>query len=106
MSSNVRLNANRMLRTRKILSYVAERLEPPPGQSHGTEMRVEDYLELYCQNQVCRSFLSHRQLLTFFHQLLDPKVTLGTVRAHIWKGGGDVLLQYNTKTTDAAPITA
>ncbi|KAI9886107.1 MAG: hypothetical protein M1823_002067 [Watsoniomyces obsoletus] len=83
---NVRLNANRMLRTRKILSYVAERLEPlPSGPVEGGrgEMKVEDYMELYCQNQ-----------------LLHPKVTLATVRAHIWKGGGDVLLHYKAKTID------
>ncbi|KAF2428605.1 WD repeat protein-like protein [Tothia fuscella] len=54
--SNTRLNANRMLRARKILSYVAERIEPqqavPEKSSDSSEaLRPEDYLELYCQNQ-------------------------------------------------------
>ena len=49
--SNNRLNANRMLRARKILSYVAERIEPPPAKDE-EELKPEEYLELYCQNQV------------------------------------------------------
>jgi WD repeat-containing protein 48 len=57
---NTRLNANRMLRARKILAYVAERIEPGPPPPIPTEkaentpppLRPEDYLELYCQNQV------------------------------------------------------
>ncbi|KAF2018755.1 WD repeat protein-like protein [Aaosphaeria arxii CBS 175.79] len=49
--SNNRLNANRMLRARKILSYVAERIEPPPAQDEEV-LKPEEYLELYCNNQV------------------------------------------------------
>lgn len=53
-----------MLRARKILSYVAERLEPhkePLSESSFTQqqqesprdqMRPEDYLELYCHDEV------------------------------------------------------
>ena len=55
-SSNNRLNANRMLRARKILAYVAERIEPPPSKEEveaGEVLKHEEYLELYCQNQVC-----------------------------------------------------
>ncbi|KAF2276189.1 WD repeat protein-like protein [Westerdykella ornata] len=53
--SNNRLNANRMLRARKILAYVAERIEPPPEEKEGEEvLKPEEYLELYCQGQVCR----------------------------------------------------
>lgn len=52
-SSNNRLNANRMLRARKILSYVAERIEPAPSkEDEANQMKPEEYLELYCQNQV------------------------------------------------------
>jgi WD repeat-containing protein 48 len=49
---NTRLNANRMLRARKILSYVAERIEPQPEKPDPEALRPEEYLELYCQNQV------------------------------------------------------
>lgn len=55
--SNNRLNANRMLRARKILSYIAERIEPAPTKEEAEAgvMKPEEYLELYCQNQVCFS---------------------------------------------------
>ena len=58
---NNRLNANRMLRAKKILGYVAERIEPAQAAGKGDgggeggegRMRPEEYLELWCQNQVC-----------------------------------------------------
>jgi len=50
---NTRLNANRMLRARKIMGYVAERIEPPTAEPEEGAMRPEEYLELYCNNQVC-----------------------------------------------------
>ena len=53
--SNNRLNANRMLRARKILAYIAERIEPTPTKEELEQgvMKPEEYLEIYCQNQVC-----------------------------------------------------
>ncbi|KAK0645315.1 UBP9-binding protein [Lasiodiplodia hormozganensis] len=74
---NNRLNANRMLRARKIMAYVAERIEPPPEQPDPNALRPEEYLELYCNNQ-----------------LISPTMTLATIRAHVWRGGGDVILYY------------
>lgn len=60
--SNNRLNANRMLRARKILGYVAERIEPAPTKEDlekqaetGGVLKPDEYLELYCNGQV--SFL-------------------------------------------------
>jgi WD repeat-containing protein 48 len=58
---NTRLNANRMLRARKILGYVAERIEPAPSGGTPAEeeiLRPEEYLELWCQDKVCASFSS------------------------------------------------
>ncbi|KAL1607872.1 hypothetical protein SLS60_002810 [Paraconiothyrium brasiliense] len=79
--SNNRLNANRMLRARKILSYVAERIEPAPSkedlEEESVNLKPEEYLELYCQNQ-----------------LIAPTMTLASIRAHVWRGGGDVVLYY------------
>lgn len=66
-----------MLRARKILAYVAERIEPAPTEPDVDAMRPEEYLELWCQNQ-----------------LIPPKMTLATIRAHVWRGGGDVMLYY------------
>lgn len=49
---NNRLNANRMLRVKKILSYVAERIEQPPEDSEENPLKPEEYLDLYCNEQV------------------------------------------------------
>ena len=49
---NSRLNANRMLRVKKILGYVAERIEKPSEQPDPEALNPEDYLELYCYDQV------------------------------------------------------
>lgn len=49
-----------MLRARKILGYVAERIEPAPTKedleksvAEGGVLRPEEYLELWCNGQVC-----------------------------------------------------
>ena len=83
-----------MLRAKKILAYVAERIEapppaPPPGaepetfekppEDPATVMKPEEYLELYCQGH-----------------LVDPNMTLATLRVHVWRTGGDVVLYYKS----------
>lgn len=52
---NSRLNANRMLRVKKILSYIAERIEEVPEEPSPDELAPEEYLELYCNDQVRQS---------------------------------------------------
>lgn len=48
-----RLNANRMLRAKKVLAYVAERIDPlDPNEPEESAMPPEEYLELYCQKTV------------------------------------------------------
>lgn len=64
---NDRLNANRMLRAKKILAYVAERIEVPPPKPTLTSLRPEEYLELYCQNQV----IYPSAVLCFSIQIID-----------------------------------
>lgn len=63
---NNRLNANRMLRVKKILTYVAERIEAPSEAPGENDLKPEEYLELYCNDQVCLVFFRRgsRQLLT------------------------------------------
>ena len=70
-SSNSRLNANRMLRAKKILAYVAERIEPQPEHPDPDAMKPEEYLDLYCQNQVSPSFPIHLSLLFIFPLMLE-----------------------------------
>lgn len=82
---NSRLNANRMLRVKKILAYVAERIEAAPEQPDPDALRPEEYLELYC-----------------YDQKLPITMSLATLRAHVWKGGADVMLYY--KSNGKKPI--
>lgn len=42
-----------MLRVKKILAYVAERIDPSSDDSDEDALRPEEYLELYCNDQVC-----------------------------------------------------
>lgn len=56
-----RLNANRMLRAKKVLAYVAERIDPAnPDEPAESVMPPEEYLELYCQKMVRFSLVLHR----------------------------------------------
>ncbi len=51
-----------MLRVKKILGYVAERIEAAPEHPDPDALRPEEYLELYCYDQVSLNFtyiLSH-----------------------------------------------
>jgi WD repeat-containing protein 48 len=48
---NSRLNANRMLRVKKILGYISERIEPEQEEDPNA-LKPEEYLELYCNDQV------------------------------------------------------
>ncbi|QUC20851.1 uncharacterized protein UV8b_05092 [Ustilaginoidea virens] len=74
---NNRLNANRMLRVKKILAYVAEGIEDLGEEGEPSELAPDEYLELYCNEQ-----------------LLDPLMSLATIRTHVWKSGNDVVLYY------------
>jgi len=95
---NNRLNANRMLRVRKILAYVAERIDPLYAADLETAdqqdrpvdiMRPEEYLELYCNDQ-----------------LLPNTMSLATLRAHVWKGGNDIILHYKANGKREIPFPA
>jgi len=93
LTSNNRLNANRMLRARKILSYVSERIEPAPPEGTDTTgaLRPDEYLELWCNNQ-----------------LVPPRMTLATMRTQVWRSGGDIVLYYKAngrkQILHAAPV--
>ncbi|KAJ0124725.1 hypothetical protein J7T55_006066 [Diaporthe amygdali] len=90
---NNRLNANKMLRVRKILAYVAERIDPTfeqpenDAEPNPDAMKAEEYLELYCNEQ-----------------LLPINMTLATLRAYIWKGGNDVVLYYKANGKKEIPL--
>lgn len=70
VNTNSRLNANRMLRAKKILAYVAERIDPTFTEEPAEgELHPEEYLELHCQNTVSYPANLSRKRLT---QLVDP----------------------------------
>ncbi|KAJ9198452.1 hypothetical protein DTO164E3_5285 [Paecilomyces variotii] len=83
-----RLNANRMLRAKKILAYIAERIESPsPEGQEEDAMKPEEYLELYCQNT-----------------LIPPNMTLATIRTQIWRSSGDIVLVYKANGKKHIPM--
>ncbi|KAF6820367.1 UBP9-binding protein [Colletotrichum musicola] len=83
---NNRLNANRMLRVKKILAYVAERIETPTESPEPDALMPHEYLELICNDQV-----------------LPITMTLATLRTHIWKGSSDVQLFYKANGRKEIP---
>lgn len=104
---NNRLNANRMLRVRKILSYVAERIDPTYNEDDPDALRPEEFLELYCNDQVGATPSLPFSLVDLdtdtASQLLPNTMTLATLRAHIWKGAYDVLLYYKANGRKEIP---
>lgn len=52
---NNRLNANRMLRVKKILAYVSDKIEQPPEEEDPNALSPDEYLELYCNDRVSRT---------------------------------------------------
>lgn len=76
-NGNTRLTANRLLRVKKILVYIATKLE----EKETEEVDEPDWLEVMCHDTV-----------------LDRRMTLASIRQHIWKQGGpDVVLYYRQK---------
>lgn len=88
------MNANRMLRVKKILAYVAERIEASPENPDPDALRPEDYLELYCYDQVSDPYPSRN--ISNRAKKLPITMSLATLRAHVWKGGADVMLYYKS----------
>ncbi|KAK5821604.1 hypothetical protein F5H01DRAFT_305181 [Linnemannia elongata] len=80
---NARLTAPRMLRIRKVLAHVVEKLALQEEEDEAMRqdvLRPENWLEILCHEQV-----------------LSPTMTLATVRTHYWKTGSDVVLSYRYK---------
>ena len=93
-----------MLRAKKILAYVAEHLESPAELEDGPEaLQPEEYLELYCHNQVSAAHsIVTDEALTVGAQLIPPLTTLATLRVHHWKTAGDVVLYYKSNGKKAS----
>jgi WD repeat-containing protein 48 len=85
-----------MLRVKKILAYVAERIEAAPENPDPEALRPEEYLDLYCYDQVRFLTLFLYECLLIICQKLPVSMSLATLRAHVWKGGADVMLYYKS----------
>lgn len=60
-----------MLRAKKILGYIAERIDPTFTEDQPDDaLKPEEYLELYCQKTVCIVFV-HLSLCACDHVLTD-----------------------------------
>ncbi|EFE36839.1 uncharacterized protein ARB_04365 [Trichophyton benhamiae CBS 112371] len=87
-NNSSRLNANRMLRAKKILAYVAERIDPQNAETPSEDaLKPEEYLELYCQNT-----------------LIPMDMTLATIRTHLWRTGNDMVLVYKANGKRKIPV--
>ncbi|ODV94991.1 hypothetical protein PACTADRAFT_50826 [Pachysolen tannophilus NRRL Y-2460] len=75
-----RLNAASVLRIKKILNFIIDRFDYKPPEANETGFKPEEFIELLCQDQV-----------------LPLDMTLGTVKARIWKKNSDVVLYYRRK---------
>jgi len=64
-----------MLRIKKLLAYVVEKLDPAAATM--PNRKPEQWLEMVCGTAV-----------------LDPHSTLAYAQHQIWKSGGDLQLQY------------
>ncbi|KAI5807257.1 hypothetical protein DFH27DRAFT_590196 [Peziza echinospora] len=99
LAQDTRLNANRMLRARRIMAYISERLPiehypegaiVPPAAGVPTDgappkhvepsLKPEDWLELLCHEQ-----------------LVPMNMTLATLKGHVWKNAGDVMIYFRRK---------
>lgn len=96
-----------MLRAKKVLAYIAERIDPAdPANPDPNPMQPEEYLELYCQNIVKNDLLPFMQYNTNILQLVPVNMTLATMKTHIWRTGGDMVLFYkaNGKKVIRPPV--
>lgn len=95
-----------MLRAKKILAYVAERIDPSYSEDpQEGALKPEEYLELYCQKMVCTAS-TQDDLVSFanLNQLIPPNMTLATIRAHIWRSSGDMVLYYRANGKKEIPM--
>lgn len=64
-----------MLRAKKILSYVAERIEPASDKADPEALKPEEYLDLYCHNQVHPPTPPARNVVAFLNSCRSSILT-------------------------------
>jgi WD repeat-containing protein 48 len=76
-----------MLRAKKILAYVAERIEAQPPEPEPNPMKVEEYLELYCHDQVRYSLAAFCCFFLFFLGLAPRSPLRANLHCLVVKNG-------------------
>ena len=101
-----------MLRAKKVLAYVAERIDPPASAPPATDPNKPIYnakpdFNPYSSSSTTSppnnsspntSDLRPEEYLDLYcnDRKVPPNVTLASLRVNWWKTGGDVVLYYNT----------
>ncbi|CAG8524535.1 13840_t:CDS:10 [Dentiscutata erythropus] len=94
-NGNSRLTANRMLRARKILSYIVEKLELDQPEGEKDEVIAEKTLIEKDEEKTKSSIKPEMWLeLVCLDQTLPPTMTLAAIKSHIWKQNGDLVMTY------------
>ena len=83
-----------MLRARKILTYVMERLDTNLLAEHASQA-PSDWLELLCLDKVIN--WSAKSLSEANNKVIPSKSTLAMIRLQIWRNSGDIVLYYRLK---------
>ncbi|CCH42737.1 putative WD repeat-containing protein [Wickerhamomyces ciferrii] len=78
-NGNCRLNAYNMLRVRRILTYITDRMESKTSEMQH-HVKAEEWLEVLCNDEV-----------------LPETMTLATLKATRWKTSGDIQITYRRK---------
>ncbi|GAA5835256.1 hypothetical protein JCM11251_006661 [Rhodosporidiobolus azoricus] len=101
-NTNARLTANRSLRVKKVCSYVADKLDlrrpsRAPSIMDGHSAAEAAHSSPAVGSTLYTDFDPEKQIEILVNgELLPVNVTLATIRHCMWKGGGDVILQYRT----------
>ncbi|GBC09120.1 hypothetical protein RclHR1_08610007 [Rhizophagus clarus] len=124
-NGNARLTANRMLRARKILAYIVEKLEldQPPindGNPETESTATNEYLEKALNDSTeannndqeadntgqsaTKAEEKNNAMkpelwleLICQDQVLSPTMTLATIKSHMWKFSGDLTMTYRLR---------
>lgn len=81
-NGNCRLNAYNMLRVKRILTYITDRMDTKTEEMT-RHVKPEDWLEVLCNDKV-----------------LPNGMTLATLKATVWRASGDIQIQYRRKSVE------
>ncbi|KAL8278770.1 hypothetical protein RQP46_008839 [Phenoliferia psychrophenolica] len=103
-NANARLTANRTLRIRKVMGYIADKLDLRESATASRAASISGDAVLHMSAPPTESshdregFIPERDLeILCGDVLMTGRMTLATARAFYWKQGGDLVLSYRLK---------